>query len=117
MIYVFIVCLCILNIAICFIPDGVDSKADTPYTGSMRKQLYPAETVLIHRECRESATQVQLVYNYEADPTQPWETICVHQGGVCSHETRALAESFLSHPSEWCEDCMYGEGTLAGRSS
>ena len=35
-----------------------------------------------------------------------WETICVDHGTVCSHETRALATDFLSHPEEWCEDCM-----------
>lgn len=44
-----------------------------------------------------------------------WETICSEHGGVCSHETRKLAESWISHPEEWCEDCMYGEGTLAGK--
>jgi hypothetical protein len=48
----------------------------------------------------------------DANPDQPWETICCDHGGVCSHETRKVAEAFLSHPDEWCEDCMYGEGTL-----
>lgn len=43
-----------------------------------------------------------------------WETICVDHGGVCSHESRKLATEFLSHPDEWCEDCMYGPGTLSG---
>ena len=35
-----------------------------------------------------------------------WETICVDHGTVCSHETRAIAESWASHPDEWCEPCM-----------
>lgn len=28
--------------------------------------------------------------------------------------TTRLAEAWLAHPDEWCEDCMHGEGTLAG---
>lgn len=70
--------------------------------------------VVIERRCRATGTVVQLVYSYSADPEQPWETICAEHGGVCSHETRAVAEAWLSHPDEWCEDCMYGPGTLAG---
>jgi hypothetical protein len=34
-----------------------------------------------------------------------WETICDDHGTVCSHETRALARSFLAVPLEWCEVC------------
>lgn len=82
-----------------------------------RARLYPAETRLTERRCRATGTHVALVYDYDADPTQPWETICDDHGGVCSHETRALAEGWLSHPDEWCEDCMHGEGTLAGTRS
>lgn len=73
---------------------------------------YPAETTLAERVCRATGTRVALVYNLDANPDQPWETICCDHGGVCSHETRKVAEAFLSHPDEWCEDCMYGEGTL-----
>ncbi len=70
---------------------------------------YPDETVLIERRNRATGTIVQLVYAESADPDQPWETICVDHGGVCSHETRTLAESWLSHPDEWCEvGCMPG---------
>lgn len=79
-----------------------------------RARLYPAETTLIERRCRANGTTVLLVYDYDAEPAQPWETICADHGGVCSHETRALAEAWLPHPDEWCEDCMNGEGTLAG---
>ena len=76
--------------------------------------LHSDETTLIERRARATGTLVALVYNYGADPDQPWETICIDHGGVCSHETRSLATAWLSHPDEWCEDCMYGEGTLAG---
>lgn len=72
------------------------------------------ETTLIERRSRATGTLVQLVFNSGADETQPWETICVDHGGVCSHETRALAVAWLAHPDEWCEDCMYGVGTLDG---
>lgn len=80
-----------------------------------REALHPDETILIERRARATGTLVQLVYNFGADPEQPWETICVDHGGVCSHETRPLATSWLAHPDEWCEDCTHGEGTLAGK--
>ena len=83
-------------------------------TGSARR--FDGE-LLAERRTRSTGTLVQLVYSESADPDQPWETICVDHGGVCSHETRTLAEQWLSHPDEWCEDCMYGEGTLAGERS
>ncbi len=77
--------------------------------------LYPAETVIEEeRTCRATGTRVVLVYSYEADEVQPWETICVTHGAVCSHRTRALAHAWLPHPDEWCEDCMYGPGTMDG---
>lgn len=72
------------------------------------------ETVLLERRARATGTKVGLVYNYSADPEQPWETVCFDHGGVCSHETRQLALLHLSHPDEWCEDCMYGEGVFDG---
>lgn len=76
--------------------------------------------VVIERHARSTGTLVQLndrgpyTNCSEYEPEHRWETICVPHGGVCSHETRRLAEGWLSHPEEWCEDCMYGEGTLAG---
>jgi hypothetical protein len=60
---------------------------------------------LIKERLTRGGVRVMLVHAPEADPAQPWETICVDHGGVCSHETRRLAESWLSHPYEWCEDC------------
>jgi hypothetical protein len=80
----------------------------------MASRRHEDEATLIRRRARATGTTVALVYNYSADPVQPWETICETHGGVCSHETRRIAEDWLSHPDEWCEDCMYGEGTLDG---
>lgn len=74
-----------------------------------------AEKILIERKARATKTIVQLVDRGKDDfEDQRWETICVDHGGVCSHNTRALATDWLSHPDEWCEDCMYGEDTLDG---
>lgn len=39
------------------------------------------------------------------DPENPWETVCVEHGGVCSHTTRELARSFMAAPEEWCAEC------------
>lgn len=80
----------------------------------MRGALHEDETVIIERVARATGTGVALIYNWSADPGQPWETVCLAHGGVCSHQTRALAVGWLSHPEEWCEDCMYGPGTLDG---
>ena len=80
----------------------------------MASPRHEDETTLIRRRARATGTHVCLVYNWGADAAQPWETICEEHGGVCSHQTRRLAEDWLSHPDEWCEDCMHGEGTLDG---
>lgn len=71
---------------------------------------------ITRRRARATGTVVVLVDRGRSEGYGDWrwETICADHGGVCSHETRALAEAWLSHPDEWCEDCMYGEGTLAG---
>ena len=74
----------------------------------------PFVGIVAHRRCRATGGMVWLEYAPDADEEQPWLTVCETHGGVCSHETRALAMRFLSHPDEWCEDCMHGEGTLSG---
>ena len=73
--------------------------------------------VVLERRCRATGTVVYLEFAPEADADQPWQTVCEDHGGVCCHSTRKLAERFLSHPDEWCEDCMYGPGTLAGTNT
>lgn len=72
--------------------------------------------VVVERKAQVTRTHVQLVDRGKSSEWGDWrwETICVEHGGVCSHETRKLAEQWMAHPDEWCEDCMYGEGTLAG---
>jgi hypothetical protein len=72
------------------------------------------ERELIRRRARSTGTEVVLVDRGDYDDGHRWETICADHGGVCSHETRKLAEQWLPHPDEWCEDCMHGEGTLSG---
>jgi hypothetical protein len=65
--------------------------------------------LILERRCRATGTTVQLVYSPSADEENPWETICVDHGGVCSHQSRVLATAWLSHPDEWCEvGCMPG---------
>ena len=70
------------------------------------RELYAPETELLRRRARATGTVVALVYDAAADSEQPWETVCVEHGGVCSHPTRKLAESHLPYPDGWCEDCM-----------
>lgn len=72
------------------------------------------ERVVTERTTRAGRRVLLLDRGSNDDGGGRWETICVDHGGVCSHETRWLAARFLSHPDEWCEDCMHGEGTLDG---
>jgi len=38
----------------------------------------------------------------------PWFTLCEYHGGVASHPTRKLAESWAPVPDEWCPGCQKG---------
>jgi hypothetical protein len=73
-----------------------------------------SDRLIQSRKARATRTVIDVVFSPTSDPDQPWETICTKHGGVCSHRTRALALAWAAHPDEWCEDCMYGPGTLDG---
>lgn len=69
-----------------------------------------SERIVLERKARSTGTTVQLVDRgpLEEDDGRDegddrWETICVEHGGVCSHQTRKLARSFMAAPEEWCE--------------
>lgn len=36
---------------------------------------------------------------------QPWSTVCERHHHVISHDTRAIAESWVTAPDQWCEGC------------
>lgn len=62
---------------------------------------------VIQRRARSTGTKVLLVApGIEADESEGWLTICEAHAHVISHETRRLAESWMSHPEDWCEECM-----------
>lgn len=44
----------------------------------------------------------------ECEPDEAWATVCEDHGSIATHRTRTLAEAWLSHPEEWCEDCEKG---------
>ena len=69
---------------------------------------------LIMRRRTRQGPVVILEYLPSADEGNPWQTTCDEHGGVCSHTTREIAESFVPVPDQWCEDCMHGPGTLSG---
>lgn len=61
----------------------------------------------IKRKCRETGHFVILAApGIEADVDEGWLTICDKHSSVCSHETRKLAEGWLSHPLHWCGGCQ-----------
>lgn len=63
----------------------------------------------IRRRAKATGTMVALVDNRErwfADEEFDWYTVCEDHGELVGHETRRIAEAWLSHPDEWCETCM-----------
>ncbi len=63
--------------------------------------------VYIVRKCRETKANVILASpGVEAIPSEGWMTICELHGGCVGHETRKLAEGWLSHPKDWCSGCQ-----------
>lgn len=63
--------------------------------------------VYIKRKCRETGTTVILVSpGVELHYNEGWVTICDDHGGCVTHESRRLAEQWLSHPQDWCPGCQ-----------
>lgn len=61
------------------------------------------ETILVlERRARSTKTVVQLWRDLD---DMPWMTVCADHGGCVGHDTRKLAEGWLSHPEEWCPTC------------
>lgn len=61
------------------------------------------EHVVTERKTR-SGIRVYLTYMPGEDETARWQTECEH-GRCTGHATRKIAESFLSHPEEYCPWC------------
>ena len=66
--------------------------------------------VVRERRSRQTGTVVQVWDNrdggFDCDDPNGWFTVCVDHGGVCSHETRSLAQAFQLVPREWCPGCQ-----------
>lgn len=65
--------------------------------------------VVSSRRSRSTGTTVAVIDNrdgsFDAGDDLGWFTLCEDHGGVCSHPTRKLAESWAPVPDEWCPDC------------
>jgi len=73
---------------------------------------------MVSRTCRATKTVVTLYDGEQAgmdtdNGTMRWQTVCEPHGTIIAHATRAVAESHLSHPDEWCEVCMGLEENLS----
>ena len=66
------------------------------------------ERLIESRRRRQTGTTVDVVYGLDGNPG--WWNVCVEHGGICEHETRALAMSFASVPIEWCPTCQENAG-------
>jgi hypothetical protein len=66
--------------------------------------------VVSRSRSRVTGTTVEVIDNrdgrFDSGDPNGWFTVCVEHGGVCSHETRALATSFAPVPNEWCPICQ-----------
>jgi hypothetical protein len=66
--------------------------------------------IVAYRRARSTGTHVGLYKSAEAgiesDPDYPWSTVCEEHAGVVAHHTRREAESYLSHPEDWCPVCQ-----------
>ena len=72
-----------------------------------------------YRRARSTGTYVGLYYadeaGIESDPNWKWATVCEEHCSLMAHRTRALAVGWLSHPEEWCEECMAEYNIATGR--
>jgi len=57
----------------------------------------------LERRARSTGTKVQLWKNFDG---ARWVTLCEDHGGLVEHDTRRLAEGWLSHPEDWCPTCQ-----------
>lgn len=39
-------------------------------------------------------------------PPQPFSTVCERHHHVISHDTLTLAREWVTHPEQWCDECM-----------
>lgn len=66
--------------------------------------------VVSSRRARSTGTVVSVIDNrdgsFDADDDLGWFTLCEDHGGVCSHPTRKLAESWAAAPEDWCPTCQ-----------
>lgn len=74
----------------------------------------------VTRKARTTGTQVSL-YDGKAAGMDTysgrWQTACENHGTIISHKKYGIALSHLSHPEEWCEDCMGGDTVKAEPSA
>lgn len=76
-----------------------------------QQQLLNVRNVAGYRRAsfaRITGTLVVLVNSAEQgiDPELPWTLICEEHNAIMQFETRKNAESWMSVPQDWCEDCQ-----------
>lgn len=53
----------------------------------------------------------------ESDPAHPYTTVCEDHSTCVCYETRRDAESCLSHPEMWCDECREEDSAALVRRS
>lgn len=77
---------------------------------------------VIQRRARSTGTLVGLYNGEQAgmdtdDGAAPWSIVCEVHGTILNHSSRKLAESHLSSPHDWCEDCGGRSVPMADRDA
>jgi hypothetical protein len=81
----------------------------SPMTEPIERPPANALGLRLTRRARETGYYVSL---YDGGPAGMdtdggrWQTVCEQHGWIISHTTFDFARGWLSHPLEWCEDCM-----------
>jgi hypothetical protein len=70
--------------------------------------LIETPRVIQTRRSRQTGTLVEVIDDRDGSfgSGGSWATVCVDHGGICSHDTRALALDFAPVPNEWCPTCQ-----------
>jgi hypothetical protein len=64
----------------------------------------------LRRKARSTGTVVALIFYGKDHSDGPWMTLCEDHAGCVHHDTRKLAEGWLSHPEDWCPGCKGEDG-------
>jgi hypothetical protein len=64
---------------------------------------------VVSRKARTTGTSVSIYNNEQAmldADGGAWSTVCEDHSWIVAHRSLKIAHRWLSHPEDWCEECM-----------